>query len=72
MDDGAWEIQPALTPPSITISSTLFLVWITDINENKLNKYRILTFIYLLLMRLNDYYISCDNLLHVFYPNINK
>ena len=34
MDDGAWEIQPALTPPSITISSTLFLVWITDINEN--------------------------------------
>ena len=33
MDDGAWEIQPALTPPSITISSTLFLVWITDINE---------------------------------------
>ena len=34
MDDGAWEIQPALTPPLITISSTLFLVWITDINEN--------------------------------------
>ena len=47
MDDGAWEIQPALTPPSITISSTLFLVWITDINENKLNKY---IFIYLFML----------------------